>query len=267
MIQLTPYMRGFERFCSNPRLFSFSTTRQGGVGVGAYASFNITPYTGDNDCAVEANRARLCDYLQIPTSHLILPYQTHGCSVLAIDSDFLSASEETRTQQLQGVDALVTDQRGVCIGVSTADCIPIVLHDTNNHVIAAIHAGWRGTVNRIVEKTIMFMQDVYHCTPSCMEAAIGPSISLEAFEVGEEVYQAFAEANFDMSSISRWYEEKQKYHLNLPKANFLQLQTMGIPEQSIEMSDICTYTSYADFFSARRLGIRSGRIFTGILMR
>ena len=88
----------------------------------------------------------------------------------------------------------MTNESNVCIGVSTADCIPILLYDTEHHAAAAIHAGWRGTVKHIVMKTIKEMGVVFNSVPQNLKAVIGPGISLDNFEVGDEVYEKFANA-------------------------------------------------------------------------
>ena len=150
-----------------------------------------------------------------------------------------------------------------CLCVSTADCVPVLLYDVSKDVIAAIHAGWRGTVGRIVEKTLEVMGSEYGTEGKDVIACIGPSISLESFEVGDEVYAAFAEAGFEMSCIARKYE---KWHLDLWEANRLQLLAHGVLPEHIEVAGICTYKNYEDFFSARRLGIKSGRILSGIMI-
>ena len=97
-----------------------------------------------------------------------------------------------------------------------------------------------------------------------MIACIGPSISLESFEVGDEVYDAFAKAGFDMDRIAKKYE---KWHLDLWEANRLQLLAQGVWLEHIEVSGICTYQQHENFFSARRLGIKSGRILSGVMLK
>ena len=246
----------------HPSVRAFSTKRAGGAGQGAYSSFNITHYCGDTPENVAFNRALLCRELQIDDSHLILPRQTHGIEVLQIDAAFLSLDKETQTAQLHGVDSIFTREQGICIGVSTADCIPILIYDEPTHTVAAIHAGWRGTQQRIVEKTIASMGCVLPLSQA--KAVIAPGISLEAFEVGDEVYEAFREAAFPMERIACRYGPK--WHIDLWEANRLQLLACGVRPENITMSGICTYTSHADFFSARRLGIASGRIFNGIML-
>jgi YfiH family protein len=248
-------------------VMAFSTTRHGGHGSGAYGTFNCTPYSGDELEVVLANQKLLCGWVGIPEERLIIPYQTHSCNVLAIDHDFLQKTNEERHAILQEKDAVITDLKEVCLCISTADCIPILLYDPIHRAIAAIHAGWRGTVGRIVEQTLRVMHDIYGTQYADLRAIIGPGISLEAFEVGIEVYKAFDEAGFDMERIAQWHEEKGKYHLDLPMANRLQLESMGVPATQIHDSHICTYTQHDDFFSARRLGIKSGRILNGIVIK
>ena len=246
---------------------AFSTTRHGGYGSGTYGTFNCTPYTDDEPDVVHANQKLLCQLLTLPEERLIIPYQTHSCNILTIDHDFMQLTDEARHSILQEKDAVITDISDVCLCVSTADCIPILLYDPTNKAIAAIHAGWRGTVARIVEQTLRTMHDTYGTQYPDIQAIIGPGISLNAFEVGIEVYKAFEEAEFDMNSIARWHEDKGKYHLDLPMANRLQLSAMGVPTEQIHDCHICTYNHHNDFFSARRMGIKSGRILNGIIIK
>ena len=252
---------------SQGRVVAFSTTREGGCSIGAYASLNCTAYTGDNLACVERNQQLLSDMLPYPPQELVIPYQTHGTSCLTIDETYLNASAEQKQKMLQGVDALTTNHADICLCISTADCIPVLIYDQTHHAAAAIHAGWRGTVQRIVSQTLQQMQQRYGTEGKGCIACIGPGILLQAFETGDEVYEAFAAAGFPMSQLSYRHPSTQKYHLDLPAANLLQLQEFGIPIAQIEQSGICTYTQHDRFFSARRLGIKSGRILSGIMLR
>ena len=254
-------------YAISPAVKAFSTTRHGGCGTGNYASFNINPYCGDTDEHVTRNRHALCQLLGIGDTRLVMPHQTHGTRVLAIDKTFLSLPAEDQQAALEGVDALTTNLADICIGVSTADCIPLLLYDDDHHAVAAVHAGWRGTVRRITEKAVQAMTAAYGTRPERLVAQIGPGICLDSFEVGDEVYEAFCQERFDMSPISRLYPAangREKWHIDLPECNRQQLLAVGVSPQHIHCSGICTYQQHADFFSARRLGLRSGRIFTGI---
>lgn len=246
---------------------AFSTKR--GEGSGNYGGFNITHYCGDTAEHVTECRKTLCRELGINDSRLILPRQTHSCKTIVIDKNFLALTTEEQKEKLEGIDAIVTDIPQTCIGVSTADCIPLLLYDTGKRAVAAIHAGWRGTVARIAEKCIEVMIKHYDSDPADIKAIIAPGISMDAFEIGDEVYERFAECGFPMEKIAARYPTATggtKWHIDLWEANRLQLLGKGMRQENIHISGICTYSLHSEFFSARRLGIESGRIFNGIMV-
>ena len=243
---------------------AFSSTRRGGYSQGNYGEFNINRYCGDEPQAIARNREALCQLLGINDERLLMPHQVHLTEVVNIDEAFLKLSADEQQQRLEGVDALMTDVSGVCIGVSTADCIPVLLYDPAHHAVCAIHAGWRGTVQRIVEVSVDRMTKAYGSEPQDMMAQIGPGISLDSFEVGDEVYEAFAKAGFEMPLISR---HDAKWHIDLPLCNRQQLEALGVPSHQIAVASDCTFNQPETWFSARRLGIQSGRIFTGIMLK
>lgn len=243
---------------------AFSSTRRGGYSKGNYGEFNINRYCGDDSKAISQNREALCRLLGISDDRLVMPHQVHLTEVVAIDEAFLNLPADEQQQRLEGVDALMTNVGRLCIGVSTADCIPVLLYDPEHQAVCAIHAGWRGTVQRIVETAVDQMRKVYDSHPEKMMAQIGPGISLDSFEVGDEVFEAFEKAGFVMSSISR---HDAKWHIDLPMCNRLQLKASGVLPQHISVASDCTFKQPDTWFSARRLGIHSGRIFTGIMLK
>lgn len=257
---------------------AFSTTRHGGVGQGDYASFNINEWCGDDPQHIAHNRQILADKLGLPAQNIIMPHQTHGISTRIIAKEFMTLPDNIRRMLLEGVDAVMTDLAGVCIGVSTADCIPVLLYDEAHHAVCAIHAGWRGTVARIVLKAITDMRAAYHTDPTQLKALIGPGISERNFEVGDEVYDAFAEAMFDMDAVAHREVKRNeeatdpkdkfsmKWHINLPLCNRMLLEQAGVPKENIQDTAVCTFDNIDDYFSARRLGINSGRIYNGIFL-
>lgn len=269
MIPLTEDKRmlGYEALAPYSNISCFVTTRHGGCSQGSYASLNCTPYTGDDAECVRRNREIVCDTLPQRPKELVIPFQTHGTQALVIDGEYLEADETERHRLLQGIDALITREPGYCLCISTADCIPLLFYDKAHQVIAAVHAGWRGTVNRLPAQVLRQMQALYHTEGKEVIACIGPGISQSAFEVGEEVFEAFRNQGFSMERIAQWKSETQKHHIDLWEANRLQLSDFGIPDKQIEIAGICTYRQCEDFFSARRLGIRSGRILSGIMLR
>lgn len=258
---------------------AFSTTRHGGVSEGNYASLNINEYCGDSKASTDANRLLLANELGIDANHIIMPHQTHGVESRIIGEEFAALPDGVKKMLLEGVDAVMTNIPGMCIGVSTADCIPVLLYDEEHHAAAAIHAGWRGTQARIVHKAVQEMRMAYQTDPTKLKAVIGPGISLDNFEVGDEVYAAFEQAAFDMSTIAEERIKRnpnaedpakafeRKWHINLPLANIQMLTHNGVDEANILNTGICTFDNADNYFSARRLGIDSGRIYTGIIIR
>ena len=130
----------------------FTTTRHGGVSTGTYASMNPGVYTEDDPGFIRKNLELLSDAVGISLENMVIPHQTHEDRVLAIDASFLSLNDKERKLRLEGVDALVTNVPDVCVAVSTADCVPVLLYAPDRKVVAAVHAGWRGTVLHIARK-------------------------------------------------------------------------------------------------------------------
>lgn len=199
----------------------------------------LTAFTTGRDCGVEALGLRL--------EELALPRQVH--------SDHVCWMNEAGRPE--ATDAVITDKPGLCACVKTADCIPVLLYDTHQRIVAAAHAGWRGTVSRIVQKTIRQMQP--H-SPADLHAIIGPGISLEWFEVGDEVYEAFRAAGFPMERIAK---RVGAWHIDLWEANRWLLEQEGVKD--IYIQGTCT-RACDDFYSARRETINTGRNYNGIFI-
>ncbi len=260
-------MSRFANLSAFRGIFHFTTTRHGGASQGLYASMNPGLYTDDDPVSVRHNLALLSEAIGLPACNIIMPHQVHRDKILCVDRSFLMLKEREQIAALDGVDALITDQLNVCVSVCTADCVPILLYAPDRKVVAAIHAGWRGTVQHIVRKTLRYMFEAFSCDPGQMLAGIGPSISQSAFEVGEEVVEAFEKAGMPLSQIMYRDKDTQKAHVDLWEANRLQLASEGLLAEHIEVAGICTYSNSEDYFSARRLGIKSGRILSGIFIR
>lgn len=248
-----------------PGIVHFCTTRQGGISQGNYASFNVTPYTGDLPEHQQANLNELIGLLAISAENLIFPVQTHSDNILTVDADFLLLNKEQRSVRLNGVDALITAEPGICIGVTTADCVPLLLFDTAKKIVAAVHAGWRGTCNRIAEKTLREMIETYGTNPADVFVSIGVSISPEVYNVGEELIAEFENRKFPADEI--FIRRDKQLFLDLWTANKWLLTEAGIPHQNIEIAGLCSYSQHENYFSARRLGLKSGRMLSGIMLR
>lgn len=206
----------------------------------------LTAFTTGKGSGVEALGFQLED--------LALPRQVHSDNVLWMHE----------AGRPEATDAVITDQPGLPVCVKTADCIPVLLYDTRQRIVAAVHAGWRGTVSRIVQKTVRQMHPL---DPKDLHAIIGPGISLRQFEVGDEVYEAFFAAGFHMERIARRFPSSNgegAWHIDLWDANRFLLQELGVDNIFIEGT--CTRTS-EDFYSARRETINTGRNYNGIVIK
>ena len=190
--------------------------------------------------------------------------QVHDVKVAVVDRVDVSP------QELDGYDAMVTDLLGIAIGVRTADCIPVLLYDPVKKAAAAIHSGWRGTVSKIISKTVAKMQSTYASQPSDLLAVIGPAICMDCFQVGEEVALKFKEAGFDVNSVWAFQGPKTGngmeggHHIDLKQACRQTLVECGLKGSNIQISDLCTYEDNHLLYSARKESIECGRNITYI---
>ena len=195
--------------------------------------------------------------------YVVQPHQVHGTVIREVTDPM------TTREELEGVDALMTDVPGVAISVRTADCIPVLLYDPVHMAIAAVHDGWRGTVQRLSQKVIAEMQNRYGTNAKDLKAVIGPGIGPESFQVGQEVASEFRNAGFPMGQILKDCGPKSPteanpmaggLHIDLWTANKWLLEEAGVLSANIQVAGICTYKRYDRYFSARREGVKCGRI-------
>ncbi len=233
------------------------TTERGAADIASpYSEFNCCDYTGDSAEHIIQCRKALCSDLGIAADHIVTARQTHSAEVAIID--------RLPVEPLVCVDALVTKLRGVVVGVFTADCVPILLCDPAEGVIAAVHAGWRGTVAGIAANAVRAMESI-GAKAERIEAVVGPSICQKCFEVGNEVVAEFARHALSLNSIIVRNSTTFKAHIDLAAANCHLLEQSGVPRGNILMSGLCTKCHPDRFFSARNLGVNSGRVLTGII--
>lgn len=214
---------------------------------------NILKY--DLGAGVEAFSTRRNSVLPYP---VIQGHQVHDCKVAVIDRPGLTRED------LEGYDAFVTDLPGVAVGVRTADCVPVLLYDPVRRVAAAVHAGWKGTVLHISQKTLEVMAVKFGCKSEDIRAVIGPAIGPDSFQVGLEVAEIFKAAGFPMDDI--WSFQglgdgtpmSGGHHIDLFSANRWLLEQAGVLPQNIQVFEIDTFRDES-FFSARREGAACGR--------
>ena len=223
-----------------PTVRSLITTREGGLSCGVFASFNLGAHVGDDAAAVAANRARLLAKVGAPPRWL---NQVHGTRVV----DATSAAGEP-----PDADAAFAREPGAACVVMTADCLPVLFCDAAGSVVAAAHAGWRGLLAGVLERTIAAMQ-VPHAD---LMAYLGPAIGPQAFEVGDEVRAAFVESDahaaaaFTPGAPGKWLGDL--YRLAQQR-----LEATGVAR--VFGGEYCTYGEADRFFSYRRDG-QTGRM-------
>lgn len=189
--------------------------------------------------------------------------QVHGTEVLVIDRRITNPTAFEDAAASNGYDAIVTNQPGLLLSVSSADCVPILFMDEVRRVVAVAHAGWRGTLGGIAAKTIMVMQDRFKCSLRSLRVALGPSIGMCCYEVDDLVLKPLKRA------YPFWREVVDKAagsraHLDLRRLNCLQMEEAGIEPNRIEAVNLCTACHPELFHSYRRDGKRTGRMTSGI---
>ena len=204
---------------------------------------------------VEAFTARRDSVLPYP---VVQGHQVHNCKVAVIDRPGLTRED------LEGYDAFVTNLTGVAIGVRTADCVPILLYDPVKRAVAAVHAGWKGTVLRISQNALELMAFKFGSSAADIKAVIGPAIGPDSFQMGIEVAEKFKLAGFPMDYVWSFRGAGDGtpmsggHHIDLFKANRWLLEQSGVLSDNIQVFDIDTFT-VPEFFSARREGTQCGR--------
>lgn len=220
---------------------ALTTTRLTGQSKPPFDQNNLALHVGDEPLSVNANREALMQTLKLPHTPAWLN-QTHSTRCVFVE-------EETD----RDADAAITRSRGLPLAILTADCLPIVLCNHEGTEIAAIHAGWRGLVNGIVEQTLSRMQS----KSNHLMAWIGPAICRTCYAIGDEMQQAYLE-RYPMTA-TLFELRGQQYHADLPKMAEMILKEQGVHQ--VFQSDRCSYEEQRQFYSYRRDG-QTGRMAT-----
>jgi polyphenol oxidase len=229
-------------------------TRQGGTSREDYKSFNMSFREGDEEFRVLQNWGKLADAFAIPLEQFLVLNQVHRDDIFVIKPQGIYFSSRAELDY----DAIVSNRPGLAICIKTADCVPVLIVDKVRKVIAAVHAGWRGTALGISAKVIRLMQKQYGSLPQDILAAIGPSIGKCCYEVDSTTAGNFG-ALKGKESFLFWKDKKNRWMLDLPEANRRQMLDCGVPEANIELSGYCTICNADIFFSHRGSGGITGR--------
>jgi len=217
-----------------PEVVHGFSTRNGGISRGPFRSLNLGMVEGDTLKNILVNRKRFCNTLSFAPSNLLQSEQVHGTNIAIVEANDPPGQ----------VDALITNQRNLFLSVRVADCAPVLLYEPEKHVVAAVHAGWRGTANAIIASTVKAMVDRFDVNPEQIVASIGPVLSQCCYEIQNDVARHF--------SAEEVVRRKGGLFLDLVGAIRNRLRSAGLAETNIHASDFCTACQPDLFYSHRR---------------
>ena len=226
------------------------STRVGGISKGEYFSMNLSFGRGDSDDTVLENYKIFSSAAGFEYESLVSSVQDHKTNVRVVTKSDAGVGIY-KPQDMESVDALITNDPGVTLVTHYADCTPVFLVDMQNKCIGLVHSGWRGTVNRIAAVTVKKMGEVFKTNPKDIVAAIGPTISKCCFEVDKPVADEFEHMTGLDSSRFVFDDKNGKYHIDLLECNKQILEKTGVLPQNIELSDLCTVCCKDLLFSHR----------------
>jgi YfiH family protein len=244
----------------------FLSTRTGGFSEFPYQSLNLGLQVGDDPDKVLKNRRRLAEAIGIPLNRFTIARQIHSDNVRIISNDVRGSGSTDHENAIEGTDAMATNVAGICLVILVADCVPMLFFDPVQRAIGVAHAGWKGTLQLIAQKTVMAMEKAFDSLAEDIVVGVGPSIGPCCYKVGPEV----------ISQVEIIFHTKKEYILNesksgegyfdLRKANLDQLLHAGIERKNIEMAMSCTCHTSDLFFSYRQQKGSTGRFCAGITL-
>ncbi len=246
----------FEILSKQSAIKHIVTQKELGYGCG----FSLALHTGEDQETILSNRATIEEYFGKEKIYCSLK-QVHSSKVYIFDED--KSVGWSTLEDAKEADAVITNKRGVVLSILTADCVPILLYDPIRQAIGAVHAGWRGSANGILNKTISMMQHRFGSDAKDILVAIAPSIGGCCYEVGEDVASHFGNCD---KSVLREGDKDGKYFLDLKRFNELQALKAGVMPENIEVSSICTSCENRHFFSYRAEDGCSGRFMSAITL-
>lgn len=244
------------------------TYRYGGVSEGSFDSFNMGLHVRDDAEVVAENRRRLAQVLGVEPTHLTCGEQVHGIGVTRVTEDLVGRGAFSWDDSIPNSDAIYTNLVNVPLLLLVADCVPVLIYDAVHHAVAVVHAGWRGAIAHIAERTIDSMHDVYGTLPSDCYLFIGPSIGEDSFEVSEEIAEQFRQ---DMHALGlSQVDEVVRYiqrvgqttgtpHVDLKGYIAACVVQKGVPRDQVSVSSTDTMTTDG-CYSYRRDQGRTGRM-------
>ncbi|AOY77416.1 peptidoglycan editing factor PgeF [Clostridium formicaceticum] len=234
------------------------STRIGGVSTAHNSSLNLSFKTKDHKAHVMTNLQRFCEAIDIKVENLVLADQIHRDEIKLVTIEDRGKGIFCE-KDYSGVDGLITNVSGIALMTYHADCVPLLFVDPIKKVIAASHAGWRGTALKIGQKTVEKMIKKFECRVEDITVAIGPSIGKCCYEVSNEVVKEF-NTNFTYTSNIAFPNTEGKYMLDLWEANRISLKEIGVLDRNIFIANMCTACNTDLFYSHRKEKGLTGRM-------
>lgn len=244
------------------------TYRYGGVSEGSFDSFNMGLHVGDAPEAVGENRKRLAQVLGVDPHHLTCGEQVHGIGVTRVTQELVGRGVFSWDDSIPDSDAIHTNLVNVPLLLLVADCVPVLIYDAVHHAVAVVHAGWRGAIAHIVERTMDSMHDAYGTLPSDCYLFVGPSIGGDSFEVSEEIGEQFrqdmhalelSQVDQVVRYIQRQGQRTPTPHVDLKGYIAACVVHKGVPLEQVSVSSTDTMTTDG-CYSYRRDHGRTGRM-------
>lgn len=243
------------------------STRLGGASTGKFSTMNFSYSRGDDPEHVLENFTRMADALGVNRNRMVASWQTHTVNIRRVTQED-EGKGVIASRDYRDVDGLICAIPGITLVTFYADCVPLYFVDPVNRAVGLSHSGWRGTVNRMGEKTLQAMNKAFGTRPEDVTVCIGPSICKDCFEVGEEVVEEFQKnfARKDWESLWAKNGKPGKYQLDLWKANAVILEEAGVCRDRITVTNLCTRCNAEYLFSHRKCGENRGNLaaFLGI---
>jgi len=254
----------FENLLKCKEIRHFISTRKGGVSKPPFDSLNLGLNVGDDPDNVLKNRKRLATTIGIPLRSFTIGEQIHSGNITIISEESRGKGSTNNKEAINATDAMVTNIVDICLVILVADCVPILFFDPVQRAIGVAHAGWKGTLQLIAQKTVMAMEKAFGSSPQDIIVGVGPSIGPCCYKVGPDV----------ISQVETIFHTRKEFILNesksgegyfdLWKANLTQLLHAGIKRKNIEMAMMCTCHNPELFFSYRHQRGVTGRFCAGI---
>ena len=262
------------------------STRRGGVSSAPFDTLNLSYSRGDVKEAVDENYRRVAAIFHKEASDIVCSMQTHTTNVRKVTlAD--KGKGVTRERDYEDVDGLITNEAGIILATFYADCVPLFLVDTAHRAIGLSHSGWRGTVGRMGKATLEAMAREYGTQPKDVRVVIAPSICQNCYEVSEDVALAFSDAftgdedkaveylnryndtitDKAIADCLLYQKENGKYQLNLWYANFRVFRDAGVPNENIEITDVCTCCNPTLLFSHRASNGKRGNLGAFLMLK